>query len=382
MMTSRERLESAWAFEEADRVPVEFEVCGYARDLPEAQPLLALAEEHADNFVYVPGFDWGFFGLDAVYEEEIVDEVAGDYRRKRRTYRTAVGEFQAVTRHSFAELDPNDYHWEQRYIESLEDLERLAAAPRPARTFDVSAYNAGCADIAQSGLPATGIQHPLGMLVRLSNMQETYGWLLTEPALIRRFLESTCSQWVESIGALRNRPLASPPVFLTWALEMLVPPWLGPRQFDELVFPYDKTINDAIHSAGGRHRAHCHGNSGAFLERFADMGVDSVEPLEPPPFGDNDLAHAKKTVGNRMLLSGNVPSQAFFRMSDDDVRAAVREAIRIGAPGGGFTLRLSGGACGEGKTREQMIESLRKGQIYLETALDACRAQRTRSQVR
>lgn len=29
-----------------------------------------------------------------------------------------------------------------------------------------------------------------------------------------------------------------------------------------------------------------------FLERFADMGLDAVDPLGPPPYGDNDLAKA------------------------------------------------------------------------------------------
>jgi hypothetical protein len=56
-------------------------------------------------------------------------------------------------------------------------------------------------------------------------------------------------------------------------------------------------------------------------------------------------------------------------MGDDDIRAAVREAIRVGAPGGGFTLRLSGGACGYGKTREQVLLDLEKSRVYMEAAL-------------
>lgn len=90
------------------------------------------------------------------------------------------------------------------------------------------------------------------------------------------------------------------------------------------------------------------------------MGVDAVEPLEPPPYGDNILAEAKKLVGKRMLLSGNVVSQAFhldsFKIGD--VRDLVKRAIEDGAPGGGFTLRTTGGAVGCGKTKEQCIKEI------------------------
>ena len=61
-----------------------------------------------------------------------------------------------------------------------------------------------------------------------------------------------------------------------------------------------------------------------------------------------------------MLLSGNVASQAFHLDSFQvaDVRDLVRKAIEEGAPGGGFTLRTTGGAVGGGKTREQCIRSI------------------------
>ena len=80
-----------------------------------------------------------------------------------------------------------------------------------------------------------------------------------------------------------------------------------------------------------------------FLERMSRMGVDATEPLEPPPFGDVNLAEAKRLVGDRMVLSGNIPSQAFPQMTRDEVRESVRGAIVAAAAGGGFTLRTTGG---------------------------------------
>lgn len=359
-MDSKTRLLQAWAFEEPDRVPVEIQLYAPVRGLPGADAIAAFETNEADNFRWVAGFDWGFMGLDTVYSETVIEEVPGQFKRLLKTHVTPAGEFTAITRHFSGDMDPHDFHWEKRFVETRDDLERLAGARRTPRPFDREAYAAGCAALGGRGVPATGLFHPLGMLVRSGNLAEVYAWLITEERLMARYLGACAEQVVESLRAVGYAPLPDPPVFLTYALEMLIPPWLGRAQFDKWVFPFDKRVNDAVHAIGGRHRAHCHGNSGGFLERLADMGIDSIEPLEPPPYGDNILADAKRRVGRRMLLSGNVPSQAFhlesFRVAD--VRELVRRAIGEGAPGGGFTLRATSGAVGNGKTREQCLKSI------------------------
>jgi len=67
--------------------------------------------------------------------------------------------------------------------------------------------------------------------------------------------------------------------------------------------------------------------------------------LEPPPAANCDLAEAKRIVGDRMLLSGNIVSQQFYSSTPEQVRVEVREAIRDAAPGGGFSLKSTGGMC-------------------------------------
>lgn len=332
-MDSRQRLLKAWAFQEPDRVPVEFSVYGPLRQMPEAEPLLRFEAEEADNFHSVPGFDWGFFGLDSQYHEETIEERPGEFKRLRRVHQTPAGEFMAITTHFADEFDPSDYQWERRFIETRDDLVRLVKADRRPRRFDLDGYNRQCQEIGGRGLPCTGLLHPLGTLARMGNTEEVFAWLLTEPELVHEFLDRANRQVRESLYSVKTLDLAVPPVFMTYALEMLIPPWLGMTQFMELVFPYDQRVNQAVHAIGGRHRAHCHGNSGKFLDVFADMGIDGVEPLEPPPFGDNLLEKAKRQVGRRMLLSGNIPSQAFPSMSCDEVQDLVRQAVSVGAPG-------------------------------------------------
>jgi len=359
-MDSKSRMLKAWSFEEPDRVPLEMYLYPPAKGLPGADKISEFQEKEADNFRGGAGFDWGFMGLDTVYTEEVMEDVPGKYKRLRRTHSTPAGNFTAVTRHFYDDADPNDYHWDKRFIETADDFKRLAQADRKIRPFNLEEYNKGCAETGNRGLPCTGLFHPLGSLVRNSNMEEVYIWLMMEEHIVTQYLEKCAEQICESLLSIKDKKLSDPPVFMTYALEMLIPPWLGKEHFNKLVFPFDKRVNGAVHQIGGRHRAHCHGNSGDFLGLFADMGIDAVEPLEPPPYGNNILTKAKKQVGKRMLLCGNVVSQAFHLDSFkvEDVRDLVKRAIADGAPGGGFSLKTTGGAVGNGKTREQCIKSI------------------------
>jgi uroporphyrinogen decarboxylase len=60
--------------------------------------------------------------------------------------------------------------------------------------------------------------------------------------------------------------------------------------------------------------------------------------LEPPPIGDVILSDAKRRVGDKMCLIGNIQYDDLARQSPGRVEELVKAAIRQGAPGGGFIL--------------------------------------------
>lgn len=365
-MTSKERLLTAWSFREPDRVPVELNISEPARQFPEAERVVRFIDEEADNFYGAPGADWGFLGLPATYEEEVVEDVPGDFLRKRRVFHTEAGDFWALTRHKYEELNATDFHWERRYIHTLEEMERLADAPRSAAPVNPGGFREKVAERGERGLPLVGLLHPLGRLVRQATHEQVYAWLAGDPAVMHRFLESANQQLADTVKALCEAGIG--PHFGVTAHEMLIPPWMSPHMFDEFVFPYDKRVNDAVHAGGGRLRAHCHDKVSDILEKLADMGVDALEPVEPAPYGDVDLADAKRRVGQRMMLSGNVPSQEFPTAEPAQVRQWVKEAVEAGKPGGGFSLRTTGGGASTNaaKDAEQMRVILRCIEAYID----------------
>ena len=367
-MTHRERLEAAWSFAKGDRVPIEIQISPTWRQDPRAAELVELIDTHADNFIGAPGPNFGFLGFPAEYDETVVEDVPGSHRRVYRTQTTHAGTFEAVTYHP----DGNpDYHWESRYIGSLADLEAIARAPRYPISWDLDAYERRVRKIGESGYPYTGLLHPLGTLARNAEMHELYAWFREEPGLVHEFLSRANEQVIATIDAM-HAAFNGRITFTSAAHEMLIPPWMGHELFDEFGKPYDTEVYAAIHRGGGRFRAHCHGNCGGFLGKFADMGVDSIEPLESLPSGDVDLRRAKREVGERMLLSGNVKSEHFMTSTPEQVRAEVRDAIAAGAPGGGFTLRTSGGHAGTSvqMTDEQADRTLANCIEYIRAGLE------------
>ncbi|OPZ28702.1 MAG: methylcobalamin:coenzyme M methyltransferase [Lentisphaerae bacterium ADurb.BinA184] len=367
-MTSRERLEAAWAFRQADRVPIELELPAHVLSHPRAARLRELAAEHVDNFVVVnSGVAWGFFGLPTQHVEEEIESVPGSHRRVRHTHTTPAGVFTAVTWHP---TGGNDYHWEKRFVSTVDELRRLAEAPRRPLEWLRESWAESEARVGHRGLPMVGLMHPLGTLIRSADFETVYTWFLDEAPLVHRFLAATNEQVAATVETVLRGGMTS--AFVTWAHEMMIPPWAGRRLFEEFVFPYDKRVNDVIHRFGGRRRAHCHGRCGAWLERFADMGIDSLEPLEHAPRGDVELADAKRRVGGRVLLSGNVADETFCRRTPQEVREEVRQAVQAAARGGGFTLKTSGSDGGTSMIRDDgdLARAIANCEAYLLAGLE------------
>ncbi|MHB9031811.1 MAG: hypothetical protein ACYC6L_02065 [Anaerolineae bacterium] len=71
-MNSRDRLLTSAALHEPNRLPIELSLLDGDCDLPGMERIASFYEHEADNYHGIWAIDWGFFGLDSVYSEEII----------------------------------------------------------------------------------------------------------------------------------------------------------------------------------------------------------------------------------------------------------------------------------------------------------------------
>lgn len=113
-------------------------------------------------------------------------------------------------------------------------------------------------------------------------------------------------------------------------------PMLAPGKLDELYGDGYRRITETVHRYGAKIYIHCCGNTNDLVEKFVDWGFDGAHAFEPT--ADNDLAEARRKVGDRLCLVGNID---VTHILTDATREEVEEAVRkaaADAAGGGFIL--------------------------------------------
>lgn len=117
---------------------------------------------------------------------------------------------------------------------------------------------------------------------------------------------------------------------------------IGGSFFDEFILPYEKRLVEAIHEAGSFTIYHNCGKAEALLPSYLDLGITAWETVAEPPQGDNDLARAKKLVGDRITLIGNLDQVVFLKTASvTEVEEKTKELVSIGKLGGRYIFAVS-----------------------------------------
>jgi uroporphyrinogen decarboxylase len=117
-------------------------------------------------------------------------------------------------------------------------------------------------------------------------------------------------------------------------------PLFSPAMFREFVLPYLQRVIDTIHEEEALVVKHSDGNIWPLLAGIVGTGADGLNPIEP--VAGMDLGEVKAIYGDRICLIGNIDcGELLSHGSRAEVEATVREAIRVGAPGGRFMLSSS-----------------------------------------
>lgn len=115
--------------------------------------------------------------------------------------------------------------------------------------------------------------------------------------------------------------------------------FLSREMYADFVLPYERRLAGAVRALQRPVYTHTCGAIGDRLDLMVATGIDGLDTLDPPPLGDALLADAKRDVGRKVFLKGNMNSVELLRAKS--AQAVVAEATRCldaAREGGGYIL--------------------------------------------
>jgi len=354
-MTGRERILAAMRREIPDRVPVSPRIGVYlaayygssslARHIQAAQEfgfdLCLPGANPVPIFMHGPLLAYRFVPADVKITQEVVEQDGGV--RVRRMFETPAGKlsddtFLAPGGREYG-MSPSPVH-NETLIKDASDLDRLRyILPDPTQS-NVHDYHEANRLIGDLGIAEMTfnlpLDHFLGDARGMARLMMDY--YLDRPFFDRMFaffqeygqtvLKAALEQGVQY-------------VFATWYYGSLSAGW-SPAIFREVFVPLMRQQAELIHRYGGIYHVYDDGKMMRTLGDYVEAGADVIETLTPPPVGDVDLAEAKRLYGDRVCLKGWTDLLYVIKMGTvQQVVDAVRYALEVAAPGGGFILGTS-----------------------------------------
>lgn len=115
--------------------------------------------------------------------------------------------------------------------------------------------------------------------------------------------------------------------------------FISRAMYERFILPFEHKVVDALHALSVPVYTHTCGRLGDRLDLLAATGTDGVDTLDPPPLGNVDLSTAKKQIGNRLFIKGNLNAVKLLSFSKrEEVEHAVLECLTVGMPDGGYIL--------------------------------------------
>ena len=115
--------------------------------------------------------------------------------------------------------------------------------------------------------------------------------------------------------------------------------FISRKMYSEFVAPYERRVTEAVTAEDVPVYTHTCGKIGDRLELMAETGTQGIDTLDPLPLGNVELTEAKRRIGGRLFIKGNMNSVALLAYKTrDEVIAEATRCLRQGAPGGGYIL--------------------------------------------
>ncbi|MFH1719064.1 MAG: uroporphyrinogen decarboxylase family protein [Planctomycetota bacterium] len=316
---------------------------------PSWRPLLELAEEQTDIIRMRSAAKHRSHQLDA-------DGTRGEFFKTEKylkdgcSFKQVTLKIAGRTMKSLTRRGPDlDTVWTlEHLLKSTDDLKACLELPDEvfAEDIDVTPLIEEDKRLGDRGIVMVDTEDPICAAAYLFSMEDFTVVALTEQKLFHRLLEKLSRH-------IYTRTQATAEAFPgnLWRIygpEYATEPYLPPYLFKEYVVRYTGPMVETIQKYGGFARIHCHGRIHAVLDYIVEMGPTAIDPIEPPPQGDVELAYVRQKYGGELVLFGNIEYADIENAEPAEFEKIVEKSLKDGTSGDGkgFVLMPSSAPIG------------------------------------
>jgi uroporphyrinogen-III decarboxylase len=164
-----------------------------------------------------------------------------------------------------------------------------------------------------------------------------------------------------TINTILKSPMAANFFKVSYPLHKGADGWMSKKQFDTFYWPTLKKVMDALIKEGFIQNLFAEGSFNSRIEFINEFPIGSVIWW----FDQSDIFKAKKLLGDKCTIMGNIPASLTATGSPSDVKAYCRKLIEGCGQGGGYVL--SYGCCPANPKLENlraMLEAVKEFGVY------------------
>jgi hypothetical protein len=337
-MNSRERLIKCIKHESVDRVPIStshltaYDKKSWANQDPSYHKLMEYIEKYTDC-IYPLNPELKNKNLE--FEEiKSWDEIPNHYTQ--RIVHTPGGDLKSLDRWN----DDSSTIWKIEYLlKEFDDLEKYFSLPYEPPEIDMTEFYSAQNDLGENGLMEINIGDAFGLICGMFMLEDILMIAVSDPVKLKYY----CDQLHErNMNDLKNTLKCglSDVIITISGPEFATAPLLPPELFRYYVTDNLMEMCREIKAYGVIPRIHCHGRIKNILNQFCMTEAMMLDPIEPCPDGDIDLADVKRICGKQFCLMGNVEMRELECGFTNKARIdrLVKQAMDSAKEGSGYIL--------------------------------------------
>lgn len=214
--------------------------------------------------------------------------------------------------------------WNIKYlVEGEDDIEKLLSIPFELDDIDDTIYKKELNILGDDGIIMMQIDTPLITVSGLMEFEDFLIMCISDQAKLRELCDIAFERIMIIVETCLLKDMAV--LYRINGSEQATPPMNSPEIYEKFVFPYEKMLVEKIHEYNKFAAVHSHGKVSKNLPLMIDMGLDVLDPIEPPPAGDLTFSDAVELSQNKITLAGNIDFSDLEHLAPEQIEEKVKE---------------------------------------------------------